>query len=144
MSDDEDFKKSNEQNKYSNKYINENMKTLNDNKDNNIIIKYKNYNNSKNNKFRNKVKNNFINNIKDLNNSNIDTENKNIQTQSKNIKNVDCNLVNLNLLDIPNINDNNKSNDSNNNDIFFRNFNGRKIYKNNKFLSSKNIEMKVE
>ena len=93
------------------------------------------------------------------NNTNIEIVNKNIQTPSRNIKSVNCNLINLNLLDVPNINDNNKSNDSNNNinnEIMFRTVNGRKIYSvdakrrrkksnlqsekiSNKFLSSKNI-----
>ena len=159
MSDDEEFKQSNEKNKNSNKYNDNNFKILN-NKDSNIIIKNnKIYNNSKNNKFINKIKNNFINYGKDLNNSNnsnIDTVNKNIQTPSRKIKSVDCNLVNINLLNVPNINDNNKSDDSNINEMFFRTSNGRKIYsvdskrrrknnniqiekKNNKFFSSKNI-----
>lgn len=134
MSDDEEFKQSNEKNKNSNKYNDKNFKILN-NKDSNIIIKNNTiYNNSKSNKFINKVKNNFINYGKDLNNSNnsnnsnIDTVNKNIQTPSRKIKSVDCNLVNLNLLKVPNIKDNNKSDDSNINEMLFRTSNGRKIY----------------
>ena len=164
MSDDEDLKKSNDHNRNSDKNNNRNIKTLNnpDNKDNNKNIRNTNY---KNNKFIKDVKNNIINYMKDssktnnTNNTNIDTVNKNIQTPSRNIKSVNCNLINLNLLDVPNINDNNKSNDSNNNinnEIMFRTVNGRKIYSvdakrrrkksnlqsekiSNKFLSSKNI-----
>jgi len=142
MSVDEDFKKSNEKN--------------NKNNNENINIKNKNYIISKSNKSINNLKNSIINHINDSNNSNIDIVNKNIQTPSRNIKSVDCNLINLNLLDVPKINDNNKSNDSNNNEMLLRTLNNRKIYSvdskrrrkknnlqiektNNKFFSLKNI-----
>lgn len=160
MSDDEDLKKSKENNKVSIKFNNRMIKTLNnkDSEDNNINVKIRNYN-SKNNKYINDVKNNIMNYIKDSNNSNntnVDTVNKNVQTPSRKIKSVDCNLINLNLLEVPNINDNNKSDDSNNNEMFLRTLNGRKINSvdakrrkkksnsqydktSNKFFSSKNI-----
>ena len=150
MSNEEGFKKSNDQNRNFNKYNNKGIKTLN-NKDNNINNK-----NKENNKFMKDAKNNIINYINNENNINIDTVNRNNQTPSRNIKSVDCNLINLNLLDVPNINNNNKSNEFNNNEIMFRTINGRKIYSvdskrrrkksnsqsekiSNKFFSSKNI-----
>ena len=45
--------------------------------------------------------------------------NKNIPTITRNIKIVDCNLVNLNLIDIPNINETN-SNSSSNDDLLYK------------------------
>jgi len=150
MSNEEGFKKSNDQNRNSNKFNNKGIKTLN-NKDNNINNK-----NKENNKFMKDAKNNIINYINNENNTNIDTVNRNNQTPSRNIKSVDCILINLNLLDVPNINNNNKSNEFNNNEIMLRTINGRKIYSvdskrrrkksnsqsekiSNKFFSSKNI-----
>ena len=121
MSDDEDLKKTNEYDKNFNKYNNKSIKTLN-NKDN-INIKNKNYHNAKNNQYINSVKNNNINYNKDS-----DNKNKNIQSPSRSIKSVDCNLVNLNLLDVPNINDYNKSNDSKNSEMLLRTYTDRKIY----------------
>jgi hypothetical protein len=82
--------------------------------------------------------------LNDSNNSNIDTVNKNIQTPSRKIKSVDCNLVNINLLNVPNINDNNKSDDSNINEMFFRTSNGRKIYSVDSKRRRKNNNIQIE
>ena len=129
MSDDEDSKKYNE-NKILNRMSKNNnyIRTLNNNKSNkDIIIPNKNIKKLNLNKYLNNLKNrkkyyilkNYNNDLKDLN---IDTVEKKIQT-SRDFNTVDCYMVNLNLLDVPNINDNNSDNSFKNQRIF----NERKI-----------------
>ena len=120
MSDDEESQKYNEK-KISNKKSKKNnyIRTLNNNRSNkDIILHNKNLKNLNLNKYINNLKNhkkwrilnNYNDDLKDLN---VDTVQKKIQT-SRDFNTVDCFMVNLNLLDIPNINDNNL-NDSYNN-----------------------------
>ena len=129
MSDDEDSKKYNE-NKILNRMSKNNnyIRTLNNNKSNkDIILPNKNIKKLNLNKYLNNLKNrkkyyilkNYNNDLKDLN---IDTVEKKIQT-SRDFNTVDCYMVNLNLLDVPNINDNNSDNSFKNQRIF----NERKI-----------------
>ena len=129
MSDDEDSKKYNE-NKILNRMSKKNnyIRTLNNNKSNkDIIIPNKNIKKLNLNKYLNNLKNrkkyyilkNYNNDLKDLN---IDTVEKKIQT-SRDFNTVDCYMVNLNMLDVPNINDNNSDNSYKNQRIF----NERKI-----------------
>ena len=129
MSDDEDSKKYNE-NKILNRMSKNNnyIRTLNNNKSNkDIIIPNKNIKKLNLNKYLNNLKNrkkyyilkNYNNDLKDLN---IDTVEKKIQT-SRDFNTVDCYMVNLNMLDVPNINDNNSDNSFKNQRIF----NERKI-----------------
>ena len=129
MSDDEDSKKYNE-NKILNRMSKNNnyVRTLNNNKSNkDIILPNKNIKKLNLNKYLNNLKNrkkyyilkNYNNDLKDLN---IDTVEKKIQT-SRDFNTVDCYMVNLNLLDVPNINDNNSDNSFKNQRIF----NERKI-----------------
>ena len=129
MSDDEDSKKYNE-NKILNRISKNNnyIRTLNNNKSNkDIILPNKNIKKLNLNKYLNNLKNrkkyyilkNYNNDLKDLN---IDTVEKKIQT-SRDFNTVDCYMVNLNMLDVPNINDNNSDNSFKNQRIF----NERKI-----------------
>ena len=129
MSDDEDSKKYNE-NKILNRMSKNNnyIRTLNNNKSNkDIILPNKNIKKLNLNKYLNNLKNrkkyyilkNYNNDLKDLN---IDTVEKKIQT-SRDFNTVDCYMVNLNMLDVPNINDNNSDNSFKNQRIF----NERKI-----------------
>ena len=175
MSDDENSKemnldlnininKNNNNNEYNENNIN--RKELKDNnkidknnkfrKDNNIIIR--NYNNKKfikNNNINNKDSNNNINNNKKSLINNI--AQKNIEESPKKNFAIDCNLINLNLLDIPNINETNIDNYSNNFLLYKTSINKRKIKSvdskrtiqtqntfeksNYKFCSSKNLKL---
>jgi len=129
MSDDEDSKKYNE-NKFMNKMIKNNnyIRSLNNNRSNkDIILHNKNVKNLNLNKYINNLKNhkkwNIVNNYNDdLKDLNVDTVQKKIQT-SRDFNTVDCNMVNLNLLDVPNINSYNLNNSYKNHNIF----NERKI-----------------
>ena len=63
--------------------------------------------------------NNNNNNLKS-NNDKILLSLKNIHTSSRKIKIIDCNLVNLNLLDLPNINDINSNSFSNSDELLYK------------------------
>ena len=115
MSDEEDSKEYNENN-IMNKIKNNNyIRTLNNNRSNkDVIIHNKNIKNLNVNKYINNLKNhkkwNILNNFnEDLKDLNADMAQKKIQT-SRDLNTVDCYMINLNLQEVPNINDNNLSN----------------------------------
>ena len=85
------------------------------NKKNNETFTIKIYrNNIKNKKLFNALNNNNKNN-KDLNSKMVE---KNGQTSLRNFNKVDCNMVNLNLIDVPKINDKNLDNYSQNENVY--------------------------
>ena len=152
--EDEDSDKSNKNKILNNVNTKNNKNTYNNRNNNNTIFNKKNNetftikiyrNNIKNKKLFNALNNNNKNN-KDLNSKMVE---KNGQTSLRNFNKVDCNMVNLNLIDVPKINDKNLDNYSQNENVYnIRKINSidSKIYKknirlfektDNKFYSSK-------
>ena len=122
--EDEDSDKSNKNKILNNVNTKNNKNTINNrNNNNNTIFNKKNNetftikiyrNNIKNKKLFNALNNNNKNN-KDLNSKMVE---KNGQTSLRNFNKVDCNMVNLNLIDVPKINDKNLDNYSQNENVY--------------------------
>ena len=121
--EDEDSDKSNKNKILNNVNTKNNKNTYNNRNNNNTIFNKKNNetftikiyrNNIKNKKLFNALNNNNKNN-KDLNSKMVE---KNGQTSLRNFNKVDCNMVNLNLIDVPKINDKNLDNYSQNENVY--------------------------
>ena len=140
--EDEDSDKSNKNKILNNVNTKNNKNTYNNRNNNNTIFNKKNNetftikiyrNNIKNKKLFNALNNNNKNN-KDLNSKMVE---KNGQTSLRNFNKVDCNMVNLNLIDVPKINDKNLDNYSQNENVY----NIRKINSIDSKRYKKNIQM---
>ena len=141
--EDEDSDKSNKNKILNNVNTKNNKNTINNrNNNNNTIFNKKNNetftikiyrNNIKNKKLFNALNNNNKNN-KDLNSKMVE---KNGQTSLRNFNKVDCNMVNLNLIDVPKINDKNLDNYSQNENVY----NIRKINSIDSKRHKKNIRL---